>query len=297
MIFAAADTIGLTQPEQARLYLSLPKQSADSGALKDYFHEQERRSLERWRVPTAKVRVQREAFLARTDDELRDLFVDLVKNKAVGCHDAFVLSHILFGDANDVRYLASLIMCHTSHEARFRASNISMADLKYPPTFMTAHGDTIVSMPFPILPNDKRLQAINQQTLAECASRALEGGDSAGDMTATAYRQDVPVAVGGGSLQIFQGAEGTQWLDTTPLENALQTISDQVKQLKQRQPRNTSAPARSNNNNYNNNNNNNNRGRNRLPNNNRSYNNNNNNGYYKPRGGDTEEDKTPTVFQ
>jgi hypothetical protein len=241
IVFGIATEMGISIKDQALLYLALPPEQTESSSLKDYFFEQERRNLERWRVTLAKQRTQRESQLARSLNDLQDLFVDLVKNRALDAHDCFVLSHLLYGKEEDRLHLASTIVAHpTSERDRYTSTNLLRAEMTFTSAFLQAHGDTLLSLPIPLLP-DKRLQAINQQNFALHNAAPQSGGDDNDDFP-TSFKREPS---GGGALPIITMPDGQQALNTTDLEIALQHISNQVRNLRY----------------SNNNNNNNNRGR------------------------------------
>ena len=213
----------------------------------------------------------------------------MLKNKALDIYDAWVLGALLYGTDDDRKYCAGLILAHPQSTAdRFSPSNLMTASLHYPPAFLQTHGDTLVKMPWPLLPNDKRLQAMNQQNLAQTAAAC---GAVGGGSEKTCFRD--AEAQGGGALQIHNLDHGT-FLDTTPLEAALTTISNQVKALSEMRPTRQNF-NNNNSNNYSNNRSgsngnsfNNNRGRNNNNGNgnNNNHNNNNNNNNRRARGGD-----------
>jgi hypothetical protein len=80
----------MSSKDQAILFLALTPDQSDTSSLKEYFVEQERRSLERWRVTLAKQKSVRQAQTSRTIGDLQDLFVDLVKNQALVIHDCLL---------------------------------------------------------------------------------------------------------------------------------------------------------------------------------------------------------------
>jgi len=290
MVFGIATEMGMSAKDQAFLFLALTPAHSDTSSLKDYFAEQERRSLERWRVKLAKQKSVRQAQTSRPIGDLQDLFVDLVKNQALVIHDCLVLSVLLYGSEEDRLHLAATIMANPLNEReRYTSTNLVRAELLYSSAFLQAHGDNLMVMPVPILP-DKRLAAMNQQNLARTQEWAAPtggvptGGDDSDLFPCFAHKREV---TGGGSLPIITRPDGQQALDTTELEGALAYISNQVRAMRN-PPRRQFSNFNGNNSNSNNFNNNNNNFRRQS-----SANNNNNFNNRRPRGGEAPVESAP----
>jgi hypothetical protein len=100
----------------------------------------------------------------------------------------------------------------TLERERYTSTNLVRSELLNSSAFLQAHGDNLMTMPVPILP-DKRLAAINQQNLAKTQEWAAPtGGDDSEVFPCFARKREV---TGGGSLPIFTRPDGQQALDTT----------------------------------------------------------------------------------
>ena len=88
---------------------SAPRET-DSGSLRGYFAEQEQRKLHAWKYTDLQLAEEQRAFMAQSNDSLIELYVGLVKNSALTAEDAMIIPYLLYGSADERKYLAALMM-------------------------------------------------------------------------------------------------------------------------------------------------------------------------------------------
>ena len=88
---------------------SAPRET-DSGSLRGYFAEQEQRKLHAWKYTDLQLAEEQRAFIAQSNDSLIELYVGLVKNSALTAEDAMIIPYLLYGSADERKYLAALMM-------------------------------------------------------------------------------------------------------------------------------------------------------------------------------------------
>ena len=185
VIDAAIATLALQPPQVAKLYVELAKNAnpdSTGEALLRHFSEEEKRARERWRATAERLAVQREQFATEPTEDQRALFVDLAKSSMLSAAEVLTGTYLMFGDNAALRFYSGILL-RCSESERILSHNMYVAS-KLGDTFLSTHGDAIVSLAWPLFPPDARFSALNQRLLFEAG-----GATGAGAYNPSVFRK------------------------------------------------------------------------------------------------------------
>jgi hypothetical protein len=250
LIEEAVDALRLPLRDKIALTMTLVEQrdgpTKETGVANQHndgiAHYWRQRDLERafpWRIDDNRATVQIEAVRknyreANSFDKLRMTFIASAKAGLLTEVEAAVCHHLLFHDDGDFgRFFLASLMLHVPSVDRapihnwFVASTMSQARKE-------AHGSAIANLGVTLFPDVPELSALNSRLMA--AQNPVGGDANRTDI----FREEQPRDVeGGGSLPIINN-NGQHYLETTPLENAFQALSNQIQLIAQQRGSNVS---------------------------------------------------------
>lgn len=189
-----------------------------------HFNEKERRERDPWRVTHQRLLAERKELAKASMTEIQAKFVDLAKGHLLTADEVLTATYLLWAIPDAQKFFAGIILSKRGLE-RTRAHNFFVAaNVEASEAFLTAHGERLVNLAWPLFPPDARFSALNVALLfeADAAATATGGGRQ---RTPSVYRSVVPSdALGGGMLPVTQANDGSYGVDVTPIETAFNAL-------------------------------------------------------------------------
>ena len=164
-----------------------------------------------------------------TVEELEAAYDDAAKNGLLDIPTMVVGAYVLFGSREDQLTLMAMLL-HLPYEATVTAHNVAVANA-YGPSFMGAHGETVVSMSVPLFPARKTLQTTNVKLLQKAKVDSISGGSAPSDwlphgMTTDMFRQDPTERPHGGEYfaPVLNDDSGRTAVDMSRIDTQLSRI-------------------------------------------------------------------------
>jgi hypothetical protein len=207
-----------------------PTQDKD-GALARHFREEAEAKIWPWRSEQKRAALIMEGFSSAYNHEgverLRETFIAKCKSAQLSPIEIITGQYCLFADADAGRFQLMSLILRLPLDQRLPTHNWNVAS-SWTAADVLASGAQIVSLRTPLFPAVPALEALNAKVLD--ATVPVEGG---ADVTFDAGRiwghkrvEGGTTCHGGGTLPVFQAADGTHHVDTTTLEGHIKQAFD-----------------------------------------------------------------------